>query len=273
MGGPWWQDPLGTIKDDPVDAALAVLAPPVFIAKKSVEAPLDAVSSLAPEPPDPLKMPEASPEEQRLMDLNIQMLEKALEPLEQTPEQIALEKKQGEYFQTLTEEQTLSAEEEAEFTKEYDLQVESLREQHGLELGKASNRLYADLVARGVADSTTGEDIQSELTGRYGESLQSSIGELGLSMETAKSDVGAAKKEMALQGYKMMSDIQQSNLDYKMNLASTTQNYLSTNRSMTASTALQNSMMKQMSDQYAYQMKMGGLGALGGAGLKLLGGK
>lgn len=207
-----------------------------------------------PKDPAPVSVPGLSDKEQQLIDLQIEAIKAAMEPSE---EQTKLAEQQQKYFETLTANQTLSEDELAEFEREYNLQLSALQDQYQLKLDEDSSSLYADLVSRGVDTTTTGRNLQTKLAKGYGEALQGSIAELGQAQETAKYDMEQAKREMALQGYKLTSDIQQFNLNNSLAMAQNTQNYLATNRAMSASAALQNAILTQQVQQEAYRNRQG----------------
>jgi len=198
--------------------------------------------------------PAPTAEETTLMQKQSQWLDILINQLGAESE---LEKTQRQYFDQLQENQVLSPEEESAFNQEYELQKQALMEQFNIEAGQAGAKRYAQQVASGIADTTTGVNIERDTKLKESQALLSSLSELGLSRETAKSDFELAKQEMSLQGYKLTSQLMQDQLNQALSVSSNIQNYYSANRSMQAQTALQNAINKQVSEQSRYQNRLG----------------
>ena len=184
-------------------------------------------------------------------------------------EQIALAESEQGYLKWLMGQQTLSPEESELFEKQFDLEVAALTEQFQYESEQYGGKQMADLVARGVFESTTGERAIGETTRRQTGIFQGSVAQLRESEQLAKSDFGAAKTQMAQQGYRLTSSMMQDSLSQAMDISLSMQSYYQDVRGSEASAALQRALDKQAKEQAAYNQRVGtGVGIAGiGAGL------
>jgi hypothetical protein len=179
-------------------------------------------------------------------------------------EQIALAESEQGYLEWLMGQQTLSPEESELFEMQYDLEVAALTEQFQYESEQYGGKQMADLVARGVFDSTTGERAVAETTRRQTGIFQGSVAQLREAEQLAKSDFSAAKTEMAQQGYRLTSTMLQDSLSQAMDISMGMQNYYQDVRGSEASAALQRALDKQAKEQARYRDRIGtGLGIAG----------
>jgi hypothetical protein len=211
-----------------------------------------------PDEPDPLSItvetPAQTETEKQLIELQMQILQEQIAG--PSPEEQALLDKQKEYYDQLIADETLSPEEQAEFERERDLQLEALEETFAIESGRHGATQLADLVHRGILESTTGVEqialTQEQFTQLLGEE-KTNIMEAS---ELAKSDMEAAKREMAGAGYSLTSAMTQTQTLTALEAASGLQNYFMGRGGLEAQSALTNAILNQTREQAAYQGRM-----------------
>jgi len=220
-----------------------------------------------PPPVPPISVPGPTKEEQELVKLQLRYLN---EQMTITPEEQAMMDKEQQYFEEMMAKDILSPQEEAEFEREYSLQLEALQEQFGLETEQYGAKQMADLVSRGVLGTTTGETSIAQSQQQFANVLAGQVSELGQAKELAKSDVEAAKREMAQQGYRLTSGLFQSQATSTLQAASNLQNYYGGREQLQAQTQLQNALAQQMREQAGYQSRMRFWGGVAGLGTGLM---
>ncbi len=212
-----------------------------------------------------VNVPGPSASEQQLIDLQVQQLQRQLAP--PTEEELAIQEKMTGYYDQILSDETLSEDEEAAFDQEYELQYSALEDQYSMETERFGGQRMAELVSRGVLESTTGYDAVASDQQRFAGVFAENISELGQAKELAKSDFGAAKDEMARQGYRLTSGLFQSQQSDALNTAAGLQNHFTQQNMFTANAALQNAMNQQMFSQNKYNQTMSGLGTMTGFGI------
>lgn len=217
-----------------------------------------AISKLLGKPesnPITVQTPGKTQEETELIKLQRQILENQIAQ-QNSPEQKALMAKQKEYYDQMIADNTLSPEEEAEFDREYALQLQALTEQYGIQTRDAGGRQMADLVSRGMLDTTTGRNIVAKSQGDYAMKLAEQISAMGQAKEFAKFDMDLAKRNLAQTGYELTSGINQANMQTALNAAMSAENYFAGRGGLEANAALQNALADQARSQAKYQNRM-----------------
>ena len=171
-----------------------------------------------------------------------------------------------QYLESMLADEVLSEDEETQFQEAYDLEVEALSEQFGMETERLGASRMAELTSRGVMGTTTGENIIARDQQKYAETLGANIAELGMSKDIARSDMELAKKQMAQQGYKLTSGLMQNRTSDALAQAGMAQNYYTGQNIMSANASLSSALMNQQWDQYGYQQRMGGAAKFTGMG-------
>lgn len=208
-----------------------------------------------PEPsPVQVEVPGKTQAELDLISLQTQILQQQANP---SPEQQALTAKQTEYYNQMMADATLSPEEEADFEREYNLQLEALQEQFGIETKEAGGKQMADLVSRGMLDTTTGRNIVAKSQGDYATQLAQQIENMGQAKEYAKFDMELAKRNLAQTGYELTSGINAANMATALNAAVSAESYYAGRGGLEANAALQNALATQSRNQAEYKNRMG----------------
>ncbi|MFH0959644.1 MAG: hypothetical protein V1897_13170 [Pseudomonadota bacterium] len=221
-----------------------------------------------PEPsPVQVTVPGKTQAELDLIDLQNKVLTQATT---QTPEQAALAAKQTEYYNQMLADNTLSPEEEADFEKEYELQLQALNETYGRETTKAGGTQMAELVSRGMLDTTTGRDIIADTQEKSAEQLATQISSMGEAKEFAKYDMELAKRNLAQTGYALTSGIKAANLQTALQAAMSAENYYAGRGGLEANAALQNALAAQSRNQAEYKNRMGIWGGMLGLGQSMV---
>lgn len=200
-----------------------------------------------------VQQPGKSEEELELMRMQIDALRRAQE---QTPEQKALSEKGAAYYEQMMAQNVLSPEEEAEFDKEYQLQLEALNEQYNKEAKEYGGTQMANLVARGMWDTSTGTQEISNTQEKFGGILASETSNMLQAKEYAKYDMEMAKRQLASSGYALTQGMSQSNAQTALQASMAMQNYYLNQGSMQANAALQNAMAQTARDQAQYKQRM-----------------
>ena len=215
-----------------------------------------------------VNVPDKTETEKELEKLQLDVLRKqAAGP---TAEELALQDKMSDYYETMMADEVLSEDEAAAFDEEYNLQLSALQDQFAIQTEEAGAARMAELASRGILETTTGRDIIAKDQQKYTDILGSNISELGEAKEIAKSDMELAKKRMAQQGYNLTSGILQYRQNDALTQAATMQNYYTNDNMMKANTALQNAIRTQTWDQWAYNQKMTSLGTTAGIGIGMM---
>lgn len=221
-----------------------------------------------PEPsPITVSTPSKTQSELDLIALQKQILEQQANP---SPEQLALTAKQTEYYDQMIADATLSPEEEADFEKEYNLQLQALNEQFGRETEEIGGRQMADLLARGIYDTTTGRNIVAKTTEDQARALAEQISAAGQAKEYAKFDMELAKKNLAQTGYELTSGINAANMATALQAAMSAENYFAGRGGLEANAALQNALATQARNQAEYKNRMGIWSGMLGMGQSLV---
>jgi hypothetical protein len=221
-----------------------------------------------PEPsPVQVTVPGKSQTELELIELQKKILEQTANPSE---DEQALIKKQAEYYDQMMADSVLSPEEEAEFEREYNLQLSALQEQFGIETREAGGRQMADLISRGMFDTTTGRDIIAKSQGDYATKLAEQISAMGQAKEFAKYDMELAKRNLAQTGYELTSGIRQANMQTALSAAMSAENYYAGRGGLEANAALQNALATQARNQAEYRNRMGIWSGMMGMGQSLV---
>ena len=186
--------------------------------------------------------------------------------LTETPEDKLMREKSQQYLEQMMAEEQLSPDEEAAFAREYELQKQALMGQFNIESQRYGASELADLAARGMLETTTGERQIATTQQRFTGQLMSNIAEMGQAKELAKADMEAAKREMAMQGYRLTSGMMQGQIQAGLQTATNLQNYFATRNQMGANAALQNALMNQARNKAVYQQRMSLFGGLTGLG-------
>lgn len=223
-----------------------------------------------PDPPEvtPIVVPGRSEEELELMTLQKQALEKSL--AEPTEEEKLLAEKMKAYYETIISEGELSPEEEAAFNEEYGLQLEALKEEFGRETKKYGGEELAELVSRGMLESTVGEQKIASTQDRFAKILAGTQAEMLQSKETAKSNMEAAKMEMSTAGYSLAAGMSQSQMQTALQAAAGLQNYFLDEGAMKANAALTNALMNQAREKAIYGQRMQVWGGLANLGISMM---
>ena len=220
-----------------------------------------------PPAPPQINVPAPTAEETQLVNLQTQLLQRQIAGI---PAQEEFEARQQGYFDQMVSEGQLSPEEEAAFNEEYGLRSEALKEQFGLESEKYGASQVADLTSSGMLETTTGRNIISGTQERFANVLSGQIAELGQSKELAKSDVEAAKREMAMQGYKLTSGLLQSQISSALNTSTNLQNYYGSRGEMEAQVQLQHTLAEQAREQAGHRQRMNLWGNLTNMGFGMM---
>jgi len=211
--------------------------------------------------------PEKSDTEKQLLELQYQILQQQRAG---SPEQDALYAKSAEYYQQMLADQTLSPEEEAEFDKEYNLQLQALNEQYGRETKEYGGTQMASLLARGMWDTTTGTQEMGKTQEQFATILGEQTAGLLESKETAKYSMDLAKRQMVQSGYELSSGLNQNQLQTALQASMSMQNYYLNQGSMQAQSALQNALSTQTMQQAQYKQRMNLFSGMTGLGMGLM---
>lgn len=208
-----------------------------------------------PEPsPVQVTVPGKTDTELQLLELQRKVLEQQANP---SPEQQALLAKQKEYYDQMLADNTLSPEEEAQFEEEYNLQLQALNEQFGIQTKEAGGTQMADLVSRGMLDTTTGRNAIARSQRDYAGQLGQQIESMGQAKEYAKYNMDLAKRSLSQTGYELTSGINQSNMNTALQAAMSAENYYAGRGALDANAALQNALATQSRNQAEYKNRMG----------------
>lgn len=208
-------------------------------------------------------VPGKTPTELELMKLQIEALQNANK---QTPEQAALAAKATEYYNQMIAQGELSPEEEAAFNKEYELSVAALEEKFGIESKRAGATQMAELTARGVMDTTTGENAISRTQEDFAKVLESTKADMLQAKEFAKSDMELAKQSLATSGYALTSGMSQAQMQTALEASLNAQNYYLGRGGLEASANLTNALMDQALQKSQYIERLKSWGAIAGMG-------
>lgn len=215
-----------------------------------------------------VNMPAKTEEEKKLLELQLAALERQAAP--PTAEEVAMQTRATEYYNIMLGKEVLSPEEESMFDKEYELQLLALQEQFGMQTEELGGQRMAELASRGVLETTTGRDIIAKDQQKFTSVLAENVAGLGTAKEVAKSDMEAAKRQMAQQGYELTSGILQSRASDDMEQATRLQNYYTGENVLSSNNALQNALRRQQWGQWAYNQKMTSLGSITGIGVGMM---
>jgi len=210
-----------------------------------------------------INVPGPTATERELMNLQKQYYKSMLTT---TPEEAAMNAKAQEYLETMMADEVLSPDEEAEFEREYELSKQALLGQFGIESERYGASQMAELASRGMLETTVGERQIATTQQQFAGELMGNIAEMGQAKELAKSDMEAAKKQMAMQGYQLTKGLMQSNLQAGLTSATNLQNYMASRTAMGANTALQNALINQARNKAQYQQRMSMWGGMTGLG-------
>jgi hypothetical protein len=211
--------------------------------------------------------PEKSDTEKQLLQMQLDLLKSQQA---QSPEQQALYNKSTEYYQQMINDNTLSPEEEADFEKEYNLQLQALNEQFGRETKEAGGSQMASLVARGMFDTTTGRNEMAKSQEDYANILAQQTVSMGGSKETAKYNMDLAKKQLSQSGYELTTGLNQNQMQTALQASMAMQNYYLNQGAMQANAALTNAMSTQAMEKAKYNQRMNMWGSVVGMGSGLL---
>jgi hypothetical protein len=221
-----------------------------------------------PEPsPVQVSVPAKTDTEIQLMELQKKILEQQANP---SPEQQALTSKQTEYYNQMIADNTLSPEEESQFNNEYNLQLQALQEQYGIQTKDLGGTQMADLVSRGMYDTTTGQNAIAKSQGDYAAQFGQQVQNLGQAKEYAKYNMSLAKQSLAQTGYELTSGINQANMSTALNAAMSAENYYAGRGGLEANAALQNALAEQTRNQAEYKNRMGVWSGMLGMGQSLV---
>ena len=156
---------------------------------------------------------------------------------------------------------TLSPGELADFDTQYQLELEALREQFGIESGRAGATQFASQVDRGIFDSTTGANESMLTQERFADLLAQAEGDLMFQQEQDQTDLLSAKQGLEMGKYSLTEGMNQDQIRTAMEAAMAMSNYYQTGRGITASSNLNNALIKQSYDQQKYNQRgqIGGL--------------
>jgi hypothetical protein len=217
--------------------------------------------------PVQVTVPAKTDTEIQLMELQKKVLEQQANP---SPDQQALYAKQKEYYDQMISDNTLSPDEESEFEREYQLQLSALNEQFGIETKEAGGKQMADLVSRGMFDTTTGRNAIAKSQEGYAGQLAQQISSMGQAKEYAKYDMNLAKRSLAQTGYELTSGINAANMQTALNAAMSAENYMAGRGGLEANAALQNALATQSRNQAEYKNRMGMWSGMLGMGQSLV---
>jgi hypothetical protein len=184
-------------------------------------------------------------------------------------EEQALKDKQAEYYTTMTSDNPLTAEEEADFESEYEAALSSLQSEYDIKTEKAGATQMASLVGRGIFETTTGINAVADTQQEYASALASDTTALQEASQTSKSNYATTKKQLAQQGYSLLNEYFQTQNSNALSAATNLQSYYAKKGQADATTALNTALINQATEQAEYNKKMALWSGITGLGTSL----